>query len=271
MYPSGGSDELWAWTFKHTSWTLQYVFEGILFSRLLQGLICDPIFENVGKRFMAKTYCPVSLLSVINSKIFEKLVNNRLVDHLTKCGLFSDFQYSFRSTADILAVVSDRFARAFNRSRVAWALALDIYTQANLNLMKFHVRHLPLFVVFFFFLTAQSQPKGHQEPCNEVRSLSLPKHLVGFEQRTFQFYLQPINPLGHSYFVFSCWYTTLVVLDGKTLQEYPVKAGVLHGCSFPLFLLYIHDLPDVIYNIAISVDNATHYSKYVRHLICGNN
>ena len=161
MYPSGGSEELWAWTFKHTSWTLQYVFEEILFSRLLQGLICDPVFENVGKRFMTKTYCSVSLLSVINSKIFEKLVNNRLVDHLTKWGLFSDFQYSFRSTADILAVVSDRFARVFNRSRLAWALALDIYTQASLNLMKFHVRHLPLFVVvaFLFFWLHNINPK----------------------------------------------------------------------------------------------------------------
>ena len=27
------------------------------------------------------------------SKVFEKLVNNRIVDHLEKCGLFSDFQY----------------------------------------------------------------------------------------------------------------------------------------------------------------------------------
>ena len=32
-----------------------------------------------------------SLLSVV-SKAFEKLVNNRFVDHLEKCGLFSDFQ-----------------------------------------------------------------------------------------------------------------------------------------------------------------------------------
>ena len=38
----------------------------------------------------AKYYCLVTLLSVI-SKVFEKLVNNRLVDHLEKCGLFSDF------------------------------------------------------------------------------------------------------------------------------------------------------------------------------------
>ena len=42
------------------------------------------------------------------SKVFEKLVNNRIVDHLEKCGLFSDFQYGFkssRSTADLLTVV----------------------------------------------------------------------------------------------------------------------------------------------------------------------
>ena len=33
---------------------------------------------------------PRSLLSVV-SKVFEKLVNNRIVDHLEKYGLFSDF------------------------------------------------------------------------------------------------------------------------------------------------------------------------------------
>ena len=77
-----------------------------------------PVFKNVGERFTAKNYCQVGLLSVV-SKVFEKLVNNRIVDHLEKCGLFSDFQYGFsssRSTADLLTVVSDRIARAFIRS-----------------------------------------------------------------------------------------------------------------------------------------------------------
>ena len=53
------------------------------------------------------------------SKVFEKLVNNRIIDHLEKCGLFSDFQYGFkssRSTADLVKVVSDRLTRAFNSS-----------------------------------------------------------------------------------------------------------------------------------------------------------
>ena len=55
-----------------------------------------PVFKNVGERSTAKNYHPVSLLSVVN-KVFEKLVNNRIVDHLEKCGLLSDFQYGFRS------------------------------------------------------------------------------------------------------------------------------------------------------------------------------
>ena len=87
-----------------------------------------PVFKNVGKRSTAKNYHPVSLLSVV-SKVFEKLVNNMIVYHLEKCGLFSDFQYGFRSsrsTADILTVVSDRIARAFNRSGATHAVALDI-------------------------------------------------------------------------------------------------------------------------------------------------
>ena len=45
-------------------------------------------------------------------------MNNRIVDHLEKCDLFSDFQYGFRSsrsTADLLTIVSGRIATAFNR------------------------------------------------------------------------------------------------------------------------------------------------------------
>ena len=86
------------------------------------------VFKNVGERSTAKNYCPISLLSVV-SKVFEKLVNNRIVDELEKCGLFSDFHYGFRSsqsTTDYLTVVSDRITRPFNRSGATQAVALDI-------------------------------------------------------------------------------------------------------------------------------------------------
>ena len=86
------------------------------------------VFKNVGQRSTAKNYTPVSLLSVV-SKVFEKLINNRIVDHLEKCGLFSDFHYGFRSsrsTADLFTVVSDKIARAFNKSGATRAVALGI-------------------------------------------------------------------------------------------------------------------------------------------------
>ena len=95
------------------------------------------------------------------SKVFEKFVDKRIVDHLEKCGLCSDFLYGFRSsrsTADLLAVVSDRIARAFNMSGATRAVVLDISKAfdrvwhagllTNLNLMEFQVRYLALFLLF---------------------------------------------------------------------------------------------------------------------------
>ena len=91
------------------------------------------VFKNVGERSTAKNYCPVTLLSVV-SKDFERLANNRIVDHLEKWGLFSDFQYGFKSsqsTADLLTVVSDRIARAFHKSGTTGAVMRDISKAFN--------------------------------------------------------------------------------------------------------------------------------------------
>ena len=78
------------------------------------------VFKNVGERSTPKNYPPVSLLSVVSNI-------NRLVDFLKKCSLFSDFQYGYRSQtmADLLTVVSDKIARAFNRSGATRAVAMD--------------------------------------------------------------------------------------------------------------------------------------------------
>ena len=113
----------------------------------------------LGKGLQLKT-TTLLVFSVV-SKVFEKLVNNGIVDHLGKCGLFSDFQYGFRSsqsTADLPTVVSDRIARAFNRSGATRAMVLDISKVfagfrmvvyfTNLGLGEFQVRYLVLFLLF---------------------------------------------------------------------------------------------------------------------------
>ena len=80
----------------------------------------------LGRCLRLKNYSPVILLSVFNN-ILKTPENNSLVDHLRKYGLFSDFQYglmSSRSAVDLLTVVPDRIAGAFNRA--TRIIALDI-------------------------------------------------------------------------------------------------------------------------------------------------
>ena len=43
-----------------------------------------------------------------------------------------------------------------------------------------------------------ARPESHREPRNEVGSLNPAEHLVGFEPRTFRFWSQRLNLLGHS-------------------------------------------------------------------------
>ena len=65
------------------------------FPDCLKVLLVVPVFKNVGEMSRAKNYCHVGVLSVVG-RVFEKLVNNRIVDHQENCGLFSDFQYGCR-------------------------------------------------------------------------------------------------------------------------------------------------------------------------------
>ena len=181
-----------------------------------------PVFKNVEERSTAKNYRPVSLLSVV-SKVFEKLVNNRTVDHLEKCGLFSDFQHGFRSsrsTADLLTVVSDRIARAFNRSGATRAVALDIskafdrvWHAGLLHKLKSYGISGPIFSLISSFLSNR-----------QLR--------VVLDGKSSQEY--PVNA--------------------------GVPQGSILGPT--LFLLYINDLPDdVICDIAIYADDTTLYSR----------
>ena len=103
------------------------------FSDCWKVLSMVSVFKNVRERSTAKSVCPDNLISVV-SKVFGKFVNNGLVDHLQKCDLLFDFQNGFRSsrsTADLLTDLSDRIARAFNRSRATEAVVVDISKAFN--------------------------------------------------------------------------------------------------------------------------------------------
>ena len=149
------------------------------------------------------------------TKVSEKLVNNRIVDHQENCSLFSDSHYSFRSSQ---SAVSDRFARAFNKPGATQAVALDI-SQAFDRVWHGGLLH-------------------------KLKSFGISGEIFDFL----------------SSWISNRWLQ--VVLDGKSLQEYPVNSGVPQ-CSIlgpTLFLLHINDFPDVICNIAIYADGTILYS-----------
>ena len=176
----------------------------------------------LGKCLQLKTTALLVFFLLV-SKVLEKLVNNRIVDHLEKCDLFSDFQYGFRSsrsTADLLTVVSDRIARAFNKSGATQAAALDISKafssvwHAGL-LHKLQSYRIPgqIFGVISSFLSNR-------------------RLRVVLDGKSSQEY--PVNA---------------GVPQGSILSP-------------TLFLLHINDLPDdILCDIAIYADDTTLYSK----------
>ena len=156
-------------------------------------------------------------------KSLTNLLNNRIVDHLEKCGLFSDFPYGFRSsqsTADLLTVVSDRIARAFNRSGATRVVALDISKAFDRVWHDGLLRKLESYGISGQIFGLISSFLSNRRLREVLDGNSSQEH--------------PVNA--------------------------GVSQGSILGST--LFLRYINDLPDdVICNIAIYADDTTLYSK----------
>ena len=67
---------------------------------MLEGFIGVPYIylRMLGKGLQLKTTTLLVFFLWLVNKVFEKLVNNRIVDYLEKRGLFSDFQNGFKSS-----------------------------------------------------------------------------------------------------------------------------------------------------------------------------
>ena len=119
-----------------------------------------PIFKNVGEWSTAKNYCPVSLLSVV-SKVFKKLVNNMIVDHLENVafflisnmvlGLLDQLQiFQQLCLMELLSLLTSLGLLELQHliyPRLLTEFGMLIFF-TNLGLMEFQVRYLSLFLPF---------------------------------------------------------------------------------------------------------------------------
>ena len=114
-----------------------------------------PVIKNVGDGYRAKNYCHVSLLSVV-SKVFEKLVNNRIVDHLKKCDLFFISRMVLGLLIQLL-IFSQLlgFLTSLGLLQLWHLIYPRLLTESgmlvffrNFSFMKFQVRYLALFLLF---------------------------------------------------------------------------------------------------------------------------
>ena len=94
---ASGPDCILVVVLKNCEPELSYIFAELFDKCLKESCFPDcsklssvfPVFKNVGERSAGKNYRSVGLLSVV-STVFEKLVNNKIVDHLEKSGLLTD-------------------------------------------------------------------------------------------------------------------------------------------------------------------------------------
>ena len=123
-------------------------FTFICLSDYWKVLSVVPVFKKVGEWCTSKKYCPVSLLSLV-SKVFEKRVNKICWSRREMWSflLLYGFRYS-PSTADLLKVISDRIASAFNRSGAREAVRFFRWNskKKTLNLLTLLSFVLPLSV-----------------------------------------------------------------------------------------------------------------------------
>ena len=98
-----------------------------IFPDSLKHATVIPIHKK-GCKLNISNYRPISLLPFM-SKLFEKCIYNRLIDHASTCNIFTSSQFGFRkgrSTQDAILALTENIYHSFNQTDGSFCLNLFI-------------------------------------------------------------------------------------------------------------------------------------------------
>ena len=147
---------------------------------------------------------------MVSSKVFEKLVNNRIIDHLEKSGLFSDFRMVLRLLhqlqifsqpylIELLGLLTDLGLLELwylIYPRLLAGFGMTVYF-SNLSLTELQVRYLALFLLFsvidgFEWFWMESLYKNIQLMLGFLKPPFLDLHVLCYTLMTFLMMLSVI-------------------------------------------------------------------------------
>jgi hypothetical protein len=99
-----------------------------IYPDILKQIKVQPIYKGKGEMHLAKYYRPISLIPII-SKIFERLLSNKIMKHITSNSLLNSQQYAYqagRSTADAARDVVTRVTAHLEGGRQVAAVFCDL-------------------------------------------------------------------------------------------------------------------------------------------------
>ena len=103
-----------------------------------------------GDRSNPSNYRPIALISCL-SKVFETILNRKILRHLSASNLLSDHQYGFRkgrSTGDLLSFLTNSWSSSLNGFGETFAVALDISKAFDRVWHKALISKLPSFGIY---------------------------------------------------------------------------------------------------------------------------
>ena len=167
---------------------INLAFQSGTFPCSLKSAIVTPVFKN-GVKSDPSNYRPISVTSFI-SKIFEKLILNRLINFLNSNSVLSPRQFGFtknRSTKDALTTLTENLYDSLNSNEVTISIFID-YKKAfdTINhsillrkLQLYGIRGLPLQLLKTYLSDRQQTVKlGDSYSSSKIVNIGVPQGTI---------------------------------------------------------------------------------------------